>query len=1057
MPIIGSISGSFGYGRSPQTAPPPGFILYPPIGSLKTWYFASNGTFSFGANAVTNTLGNCYVLTPTASFIANVKIWGAGGGGGNSMVDSAVINSAGAGGATYGQMLFQAGQPYTVFTGGAGIPFLNRSPKSGGGGAAAGILLGNVFSESGTLDPEVIAGGGGGATRQTDPYPWPIAGAGGGSIGQPGDRFLGSSALAPTTGAGDLLLPKSGPPQTGLPTWDRGYYGGGGLDSNGQFGGGGGGYRGGNYESGGRGFVSLTQPSLTTISGNYSIPALYDDSSRGLAGDSDRGGFITIFMDEYKVANIVASGGTVTDVPIPGFELAYRYHSFTSNGKFTVNSASITDTIDIFAVGAGGGGDAVGAGGGGGGVALRNSFPISAGNYLIDVGTGGSTSDAYSTAKVGGVFGGYRGTDSAFYTNPLAAKFIPDSYWRLINSFGAKIRYISAAGDGTNGLSLTTAYTTIEAALAANVNDVDRIVFVVLGGTYDPVFGPNIAQTPINDGKKPRIFVCAPGKVTINFSPADASADRDSPMALLQHPQSAIYGATFVRNMFDVSDSISQAAFFNNSTNPPGSALRHAGSFYNCVFKENAGQWALVYDPLRSASFRVENCTFSTKADGLDLSTVNSSNANQVLFKSCVFSKEPNTNAILDNCATGVTIGAKYVVTAVTDKGVYSGEYGWGAKLTVPEKTAKSFVMVAQGGAGGGGIIGSIAYPHNVGGNGGGSGGADGPTDLRSPSSQYNAVLNLEYSAYGWPGGATTGAYKSGGGGAQYPGLDAFTENTSGGVGIEWPRDSGMYYGTGGDAMGAARINQVAPGNAGRGGRGGTEGDVNGYDGFVAVRYIVPGPYTQPVPRGNVNLIAYGGQITTTATYRQHIFTSSGRFIMLNVPEGMFLDIITIGGGGGGSGNGHYDYSNPGEPGSVGYSRNLVQVPGQLTITIGGGGGQGTYHEGVNGQYGGSTSANGAGITQFSSGGEGGRSSYYGNWYGLRYPTEGTLITEGLYSDNTTSYAQRPGSGYPYRANTDNWGTPGSGGRGANYGWDDPGNRGLSGAVIIRYPIYPTS
>ena len=93
MPTIGSVSGSFGYGRSPQVAPLPGFSIYPKIGTKASWSFSSNGTFIFDGNTtysnITNpafslSSGNCYVITPTTNFRANVKIWGAGGGAGSN-------------------------------------------------------------------------------------------------------------------------------------------------------------------------------------------------------------------------------------------------------------------------------------------------------------------------------------------------------------------------------------------------------------------------------------------------------------------------------------------------------------------------------------------------------------------------------------------------------------------------------------------------------------------------------------------------------------------------------------------------------------------------------------------------------------------------------------------------------------------------------------------------------------------------------------------------------------------------------------------------------------
>ena len=113
MPIIGSLEGTFGHGRSPQIAPPAGFTFYPKISNKSTWVFTANGVFSFNGNIGYSTnssnpdiaQGNAFVIIPTTTFIANVKMWGAGGGsGGNVKVDEASVIQGGAGGAAYGQI-----------------------------------------------------------------------------------------------------------------------------------------------------------------------------------------------------------------------------------------------------------------------------------------------------------------------------------------------------------------------------------------------------------------------------------------------------------------------------------------------------------------------------------------------------------------------------------------------------------------------------------------------------------------------------------------------------------------------------------------------------------------------------------------------------------------------------------------------------------------------------------------------------------------------------------------------------------------------------------------
>lgn len=1307
MPIIGSISGAFGYGRSPQTAPLPGFLIYPPIGRTTTWLFATNGAFDFESNAISGG-GNCFVITPTTTFVANVAVWGAGGGSPElaSFGTYPNTNVAGAGGAVYGSMVFQSGQPYTVFAGSAG--FTANFHSGGGGGAASGILLGNVFlpimtanmpllAQPGEGPSVAFAGGGGGASTivagANANMIWSGAGGGTGQTGTSNAPVGTWGSLSPFVGddgyGGDLS--KKRQDQSGLPAPVAVWYAGGTRWYGAGKGPGGGGGGGGNIESGGPGYVKPDQVDLQTVGGSYAIPALYDNSRRGLAGDSDRGGRVSVYLDEYQLANISATGGTVTDVPIPGYELAHRYHTFTSGGKFTVNSASITDTVDIFAVGGGGGGGGgstdpqyqvnfngasqylttpaggnyningdftvecwvymtatgknplltVGiprtqlnygfainsnstvswwsnpannwrisnsytttaeiqlrtwthlaavnnggtfviyingtsvystdsfaqptsaggtlyiatyfadanndgsffkgsitnfrivkgtavytsafttpvnaltaiantvlltcksasfvdlsvnpvtitpvnsptisvstlslinlndrsAGGGGGGVAIRTRFAIGAGNYLVEVGSGGSSADAYSTVRIGGVWGGYRGRDSAFYTNPLAAKLMPDSYWRLINSFGAKIRYISPSGDDTDGLTQQTAYSTLESAISKNSADATLIVFAVLAGTYTPVISDGLLQTAIYDGGQPRIFVCVPAKVIINFTPVSiVNRKRAAPMAQLSNSFSAIYGATFVRNMFDATTDSSQSAFFSNYGDDVYNNGAE-GNFYNCAFKENLGKWALVFDGAALAGFnqyarmscKVENCTFVTKIDGQDISGSPSYSINGtpnylstgwlVLFKSCVFNKNVITDAVMDSCLTGATVSSKYVTTGVTDKGVFAGEFGWGTPVTVPEKTAKIFTMVAQGGGGANNqISNSPVRPNSIGGSGGGV-----PYNVyqQAPSTQYNSLLNFDYSSYGFPGGK--GSQATGGGGAGHPGVNSTNRNSPGGIGIEWPRNSGIYYGTGGNAFNAVGPSDIVAGSVGRGGHGGTVLDVNGYPGTVMIRYVVPGPYTPVLPPVKYNLIAFGGIVTQTATYKQHLFLSSEELIIQYVPEGMYVDVLVVGGGGGGGGR-SYNFNNQvntgGDGGGVDYYRFQNLQLGKLVVVVGAGGAAGSsFDAGFNGV---SSSIKFRYETIIGGGGQRGYPDTYSNPYG----EDGKLIINGLFSDNTVRYGAGGGAGsnngrYP---NGLGWGQLGSGGLGGND--NSRASAGYSGIVIVRYPILPQS
>ena len=90
---------------------------------------------------------------------------------------------------------------------------------------------------------------------------------------------------------------------------------------------------------------------------------------------------------------ISATGGTITTSGI------YKYHAFTESGTFTVNKLGLdfgaTNTIEVLVVAGGGGGGGYHpslytAGGGAGGVIYHPSYTISATNYTITVGAGGT-------------------------------------------------------------------------------------------------------------------------------------------------------------------------------------------------------------------------------------------------------------------------------------------------------------------------------------------------------------------------------------------------------------------------------------------------------------------------------------------------------------------------------------------------------------------------------------------------------------------------------------------------------------------------------------------
>ena len=126
---------------------------------------------------------------------------------------------------------------------------------------------------------------------------------------------------------------------------------------------------------------------------------------------------INHFYGKSNDAPISATGGTISDSG------GYRYHTFTSGGTFTVNSAAagaFSNTINTLILAAGG---AVHAndymrsdscGGGGGGGMVETSFSASAGSKTVSIGQpvnfrqGGNSSVTGLTTAIGGGFGGPR-------------------------------------------------------------------------------------------------------------------------------------------------------------------------------------------------------------------------------------------------------------------------------------------------------------------------------------------------------------------------------------------------------------------------------------------------------------------------------------------------------------------------------------------------------------------------------------------------------------------------------------------------------------------------
>ena len=226
----------------------------------------------------------------------------------------------------------------------------------------------------------------------------------------------------------------------------------------------------------------------------------------------------------------------------------------------------------------------------------------------------------------------------------------------------------------------------------------------------------------------------------------------------------------------------------------------------------------------------------------------------------------------------------------------------------------------------------------------------------------------------------------------------------------------------------------------------------------------------------------------TTNPYKQHVFTQDGTFTIAHTPIGGYFDAILVGGGGA---SGFYAWYLSGDVllgangGQVVYKRMYVNGPRSFLITVGAGGAQ-TLRSGSTGSPylipsdGGATSISDLVMAQ------GGTINVndigpYTNQNLNGY--QGTLITDGLFSDNTTYYggggahigggttvgqpsvgggggidfvvvAQPSNYSYAGRSGVPNTGGGAGASRGAgSYTPSVNIGNGGSGIVIIRYPI----
>ena len=260
--------------------------------------------------------------------------------------------------------------------------------------------------------------------------------------------------------------------------------------------------------------------------------------------------------------------------------------------------------------------------------------------------------------------------------NALNTYNFPDAYDSLVDAFTGTIKYISAStGSNSNtGNSVGAAYLTIDYALAQNTS-ATATMFVILEGTYTVTGTTNpdgYATFGLKDGGNHREFVCAPGRVTIQFNAT--TGERDSPIIGFSNTNSKIYGAILKRNNNGRTTNYTVAYFRSGSAK---------GNLYNCVFSEtNANNaWSYQYDNEGNNNISIRNCTFYHLAAPAG----NYTNAGTCLTIDSVFNTTITTGGTETNVLKSQTVNdTTYVTTGVTTAGVYSGTYAWNGSITYP-------------------------------------------------------------------------------------------------------------------------------------------------------------------------------------------------------------------------------------------------------------------------------------------------------------------------------------------------------------------------------------
>lgn len=257
--------------------------------------------------------------------------------------------------------------------------------------------------------------------------------------------------------------------------------------------------------------------------------------------------------------------------------------------------------------------------------------------------------------------------------NTLGSYGFPDSYYDIVAA-SSSVKYVSASGSNSNnGDTATTPYLTIAQALSATSATSTTVTIVIFGGEYNiSAVSVGTGTVCINDGGKPRLFVCAPGEVIINCT--DATGSRDFAPMNFTSADSAIYGAIITRNNGARTTAYS-TAFFNDTT------AAFNGKVYNTVFKElnTNNTWAIQYDNENNSTGKVYNSTFYNNANGVgDYSGSTGFTITDTVFNTTVTTSATKTNVLQSQSVNSTT----YVTTGVTTAGVYSGTYAWNGTIS---------------------------------------------------------------------------------------------------------------------------------------------------------------------------------------------------------------------------------------------------------------------------------------------------------------------------------------------------------------------------------------